>query len=458
MTGSAPAIKPRTSLPRAVGVVRVSRVGDRSETIVSPDEQRQRIATACERDGLKLVETYEELDISGGAPLDKRPGLSKAVAMVEGGQAQTLVVAYLDRAFRALHVQDEVVGRVEAAGGTVLTVDVGRLSNGTASTKLSGRMLGLVAEYHRDMVRERTEGAKRRAIERGVPPYPRIPPGYRKGEGGRLEVDETLAPVVTEAFKMRASGATIKEVRAHLAEHGIERSFHGVQALLGSRIVLGELRFGDIVNEEACPAIVDESTWRRVQKASSPRGRRPKSDRLLARLGVLRCGTCGSRMVVGTTVQGGETYSFYRCVPTSDCTNRVTISSAIAETAVVEKVKELLAGMKGSASLESNMGIAVHDLEQAQAELDAAIRAFTGLDTEQSARDRLAELRAVRDEAAARVDELRAATEPALTVSVDDWDALSVESRRALIRATLESVTVAPGRGPDRITIHPRGQ
>src|SRR5215207_3029091 len=99
---------------KAVGVVRVSRT--KGEGIVSPTEQRERIAAACERDGLHLLDTYDELDVSGGAPLEKRPGLSRAVALVERGQADTIVVAYFDRLVRSLAVQTEIVSRVEAAG------------------------------------------------------------------------------------------------------------------------------------------------------------------------------------------------------------------------------------------------------------------------------------------------------------------------------------------------------
>jgi hypothetical protein len=43
---------------RAVGIVRVSRVG--GERPVSPSEQRQRIEAACDREGFKLLETLEE--------------------------------------------------------------------------------------------------------------------------------------------------------------------------------------------------------------------------------------------------------------------------------------------------------------------------------------------------------------------------------------------------------------
>jgi site-specific DNA recombinase len=71
--------------------------------------------------------------------------------------------------------------------------------------------------------------------------------------------------------------------------------------MLASRVYLGEIHFGTLVNLRAHPAIVDADLWRRVQRAKVSRGRRAKSDRLLARLGVLRCGTCGARMVVGTS-------------------------------------------------------------------------------------------------------------------------------------------------------------
>jgi site-specific DNA recombinase len=460
-TAQQPSAVTEGSARRAIGVVRISRVGDRTgETFVSPDEQRERIRAYCEREGLELADAdvLLEQDVSGGAPLAKRPGLRRAVEAVEAGEAEVVVVAYFDRLVRSLTVQAEVVGRVEAAGGAILAVDIGQLTNGSAGQWLSGTMLGAVAEYHRRATAERTDDAKRRAVERGVPPFPNVPPGYRRGEGGRLEVDPATSPTVAEAFRLRAEGATIKDVRAFLRAHGIDRSFHGVQSLLGSRIVLGELRFGDNLNERAHPALIDEATWRRVQKIALPRGRRPVSERLLARLGVLRCGTCGARMVIGSTRQQGKTYAMYRCPPIGDCKQRVTISANMAEAAVAEAVQTFLADVVGNASIGEDAERAARDLDARQSELDAAIRAFTGLEDEQAARDRLATLRAARDTAQDRLADLAAATGPALTVTAGDWDALTLDERRALIRVTVAEATVAPGRGPNRITVTPRGE
>lgn len=450
--------KRSSSVKRAIGVVRVSRVGGRDgEQFVSPSEQRERIAAACERDGLQLVETLEELDVSGGAPLDRRPGLRAAVQRVEAGEADVVVVAYLDRLVRSLSVQAEVVGRVEAAGGAILAVDVGALTHDSAGSWLSGTMLGAVAEYARRVTAERTADSKRRAIARGVPTFARIPPGYRRRNDGTLEPHPTEAPVVAEAFRMRADGASVMDVRAYLRANGVQRSFHGTTCLLASRIVLGELNFGALSNPAAHEPIVDAATWAQVQRMKSPRGRRAKSERLLARLGVLRCGTCGARLVTGTTVQGRrrKPYSFYRCVPTSDCPQRVTISADVAEAKIRDAVQDALRGIEGRAAIDQGIADAQRTFEQAERELDAAVEAFTGLDDVASARAKLLELRERRDTARDRLSLLGAAAAPAVTVTADDWDLLTLDERRALIRATIDSATVAPGRGPNRIAVKP---
>jgi hypothetical protein len=376
--------------------------------------------------------------------------------MVEAGEAQVIVVAFFDRLVRSLAVQRELLERVEAANGAILAVDVGEVSADTASRWLSSTMLGMVAEYHRRVTAERTIEGKRLAVARGVAPFPNLPPWLRRGERDVIELDPKRAPIVKEAVRLRVDeGATIAAVRGYLGNHGIKRSYHGTQALLKSRMLLGELRFGDIVNEHAFPPIVDPETWQKLERVSLPRGRRAKSDRLLARLGVLRCGSCGARMVVGTS-QGK--YGLYRCPPVGDCTQRVTISAEVAEDTVVAAVQELLTGIEGRASVESCVGEAAEELSCRQEALDKAIRTFEGLEDEQAARGRLQELRAARDQALARHDELLAASAPAISVSAGDWDVLTVEERRALIRAVVASAVVSPGRGADRITVEPRSQ
>lgn len=441
----------------AIGIVRVSQVSGREgESFASPSEQRDRIQAACERDGLDLTEVIEELDVSGGTPLEHRAGLRRAIEAVESGDAAVVVAAYFDRLVRSLRVQDELVSRVERAGGQVLAVDVGAVTNGSAGQWLSGTMLGAVSEYQRRTAAERSGEAQARSIARGVPPWPNVTPGYQRAPDGHFEPDPETAPIVARAFQLRADGATIAEVRAFLATNGIKRSYHGVSALLASRVVLGEIHFGKLVNLTAHQPIVARDLWLAVQRTRATRGRKPQSERILARLGVLRCATCGARMVVGTANHGG--YHLYRCPPNGDCQRRVTISAEIVEGIVVDEVRRALDDAEGRASAEHGAREAEHLLERAQAELDAAIRTLAGFEDETATRARLDELRDVRDRARARVERLGSTRATVTLNAAADWERLSLDERRALIRATVERVTVAPGRGAERVAIELVGE
>jgi DNA invertase Pin-like site-specific DNA recombinase len=445
--------------PRVFGIVRVSQVGGREgERFVSPEEQRARIEAACARDGMRLLTVREEPNVSGGKSLEGRPGLSAAVAAVESGQADVIAAAYFDRLFRSLATQAEVVERVERAGGQVLAVDVGQVTSASAGQWLSGTMMGAVSEYFRRSARERSAEGQARAVARGAIPWARNQVGYIRRDDGTFQLDPQTAPLARRAFEMRAEGASIKQIRAMLTEHGVKRSYRGIQVMLASRTYLGEVHFGELVNPEAHEPIVDRELWGRVQRMTVPRGPQARSSRLLSRLGVLRCGSCGARLSVMTVAK--TNYPIYRCASTSDCDRHVTISARIAEDVITAAVRDALSDMEGRASAAENAQQAFRERDRAQAELDAAVRSFTtaGLDDEPAAVERLAQLRTARDDAQARLDQM--APQPELTINAaDDWDKLSLSEQRALIRATVQSAVVAPvGRGAERITLRLYGQ
>ena len=285
-----------TSKPRAVAVVRVSAQGDRpGEHFLSPDVQLDSAKRWARRRRERFVAHFPEIDVSGKRALVKRPGLLKAVEMVEAGQADHIVVAYFDRLVRSLKVQLEVIERVEKAGGEIFALDHGKLTNGTAATRLSTNMMGAVFQYFAEVTGEKVTAAQARAVARGVLPNSRIVPGYMRGEDGVLVVVPELAPVVREVFQRRDRGATIVELQAFLLERGIERSVAGVASMLRSRMCLGEIHFGELHNPHAHePIIKGRALFERVQRRTVSRGRQAKSERLLARLGVLRCATCAS--------------------------------------------------------------------------------------------------------------------------------------------------------------------
>src|SRR5947209_423285 len=97
-----------------------------------------------------------------------------------------------------------------------------------------------------------------------------------------------------------------------------------------------------------------------------------KSERLLARLGVLRCGTCGSRMVINS--YSGN----YRCGDTSAkrCQRRAAVKADRVEEMVLDAVRgySTTANMHGRASRRQQIREADEAIERANADLDDTIR------------------------------------------------------------------------------------
>jgi DNA invertase Pin-like site-specific DNA recombinase len=434
---------------RVIGIVRVSEVGDREpDNLHSPDIQTDRIREACKDDA--LLDVIPEIDISGRAPLTKRPGLLRAVQAIEAGEADAIMVAYMDRLVRSTKVQQEVVERVEAAGGEVLTLDFGKISNGTAIQRLTSTFLGAVHEYVAEQIREKAGEGQARAVEAGKFIGP-VPTGY-VSNGGVLAIDEDVAEVVREAFERRDMGATYAQVRAFLAERGIDRTVSGVRQMLSSRAYIGEVNFGNLHNPTAHPPLVDRELFDRVSRTVVRAGRKTKSDRLLARLGVLRCASCDGRMSASI---GSTGYPTYRCTSQA-CARPQSIGAVIVEDVVTTRMKELLAERVGHASEHEEYERAEDALTRAQAIYDKLISLLDPF--EPAAQQRLADAKSERDAAAREVDRLRSA-QSALDVPIGAaWDDLTLDERRAFIKIRLARVAVDRGRGASRVTIDLRTQ
>jgi DNA invertase Pin-like site-specific DNA recombinase len=420
----------------------------------------------------KLAEEVWEPGVSGKKHWRER-ALGQAIAACERGEASGIVVEEQSRLQRATLLETaEVWEALQKIGARLVCVAQG-IDTANGDQEFSFGVQALLSREQWKQYKRRSDSVKEHAIARGLPPFPKIPPGYRRKIVGRkpdgkpvyegpLLVDPKTAPVMQEAFQMRADGAKITEVREFLREKGLKRTYHSVHELLHSPVYVGELHFGELVNTKAWGPIIDRATWRKVQRMKVPSGRRAKSERLLARLGVLRCGSCGSRLVVGSSDRGGHRYYAYQCPPINECFRRVSISAPLVEQQMVDAVKDLLAEERGQAKDDDRMEELRHQVEARERELDAAVEAFSVLGELASVKRKLAELQEAVDEATDRLNEEEAAR-PAMTLTIsaaEQWDELTRDAQRALIKAVFESVHVKPGRpghrDEDRLVITER--
>jgi DNA invertase Pin-like site-specific DNA recombinase len=449
--------------PLAAGGIRISELNGRgkedkhgkTKRLHSDDDQRDKLDKIAKEYKLDLDYVFEEMDTSGTLALEQRPKLLAAVERVERGELKAIIFPYRDRSDRSIATMTEVVRRIDAAdgllisGGSVLTH---KSADQWARSVLESFANEMPARYAKEKVR----AAHERAIAEGIPPY-RPVSGLDKVDG-RFVVVAELAPVIREAFRMRDRGESINTIRRYLAEHGIKRSYAGVESILRSPSYLGLVVFGDLAYRgegveaddqtvepvPAFEAIIDADLWHRVQVRKATRGRQAKSDRLLARQGVLRCETCGSRM----TATNNRGFAFYRCQHNAspDCQARATVSAERVEALVVERLKARreLARLEGFAS--ADLGEQLHQAARdAQADVEAAVEAFAGVEGLGAAKKRIGELTEAW-KAAEREAEQHDRTEGARSAMrrIDDWDRLDLDIRRGIIRAVIDQIVVAP--------------
>jgi hypothetical protein len=163
-------------------------------------------------------------------------------------------------------------------------------------------------------------------------------------------------------------------------------------------------------------------------------------------------------MVVGRQTQNGREYPYYHCGRvTADCADQQHITAPLTEETVVAYVKKALAGLTGRANGASGVAEVKAELERTQVAYDNLVATLDGLTDDPSVREKLLELRVTRDEAKQRYDEaLEADDSLSVAVSTGDWDDLTLDEQRDLIRAVIKRVVIHPGRGAERIEIQPK--
>ena len=442
--------------PRAIPIVRVSRTNGRVEgdDLHSPEAQRRALRKVCETNGWEMLEPVEEMDVSGRLPLARREKLTWAVERVEAGEAEIIVSSYLDRLLRSVRVRQELVERVEDAGGSVHTVDAGEQSNGTPTKKLTGTFMAAVAEYVAETNAERGREGQIDALAEGKCMKTTANIGYLRGPDKRLVPDPATKDIVLGAFQLRAAGCTYEDVRQYMAEQGFLRSHAGVVDMLRNRVYLGEMHFGKLPPRlGAHDAIVPRSLFDTVNdRTAERRGRKSAHpERLLSKQGILRCGSCGSPMNLAHTEQKtGTVTAYYQCSRrTSDCPKRAFVTADEAEREVVTVAKVELAGLFGGASAADDRRELEAALAEAQAALDNAIRFHASTTV-------VEEMAAARDAAQERLGEVATADGDEVWDALAHWDSTRLVTQRRLLKLVIDRAVVTPGRGLGRIDVQTR--
>ncbi len=291
---------------RLIGLTRKSKGEDMSTHIV----QRERIEARAKAEGWTVTVLPPEKGVKGSKDWRKR-GAGQALAMIEAGQADGIIVADQDRISRESYLATAEMWEAFQDAGAVFVACDGTDSRAEGSEMMFTIKAAIAREQWKQYQRRSNAGRARAVEVEGVHGGDMAPVGYKFSERADVTTNirgaakhGPLVPVEPEASRVRALFAAygaedeaMPSWSAGIALAGV-RSKNGVHSILTNRVYLGQARSGEYTREAAHEALTDAETFERVQRrlgtqAEAYGGRKArgaKVDRVLAK--VLRCHEC----------------------------------------------------------------------------------------------------------------------------------------------------------------------
>ena len=181
--------------------------------------QRDKLECYCELHDHDLIDVHEDAGASGKDM--NRDGLCAALDALEAGEADGLVVYKLDRLTRSTADLGRLLERFEDEGVALQAV-AESLDTSTAAGRMVVRMLGVVAEWERETIGERTSAALQAKAENGEYTGGNVPFGYELDEDGATLVERPDEQKVVEAIRAyRDAGLSLRATAERLAERGM---------------------------------------------------------------------------------------------------------------------------------------------------------------------------------------------------------------------------------------------
>jgi len=200
----------------AVAYVRCST----EEQHLGPQAQRESIEKWAKANGVEVVSWHEDLGVSGGLPVEKRPGLLSALNAVKECGAGLLIVAKRDRLARDIVAAGMTERLLERLGAKVASVDGVGAGDGPEAFLLKS-IVDCFAQYERLLIKCRTRAGMAVKKSRGQR-VGSIPYGFSLSlDGIHLEPNPLEVGIIRAARSWREQKLSLRAIGERLLEAGM---------------------------------------------------------------------------------------------------------------------------------------------------------------------------------------------------------------------------------------------
>ena len=334
--------------PAGGNAIIYARYSSHNQRDVSIEQQIEACRKHAAELGLTITDTYEDRAISGRT--DNRPAFQRMMRDAEDGKFQYVLAWKSNRMGRNMMQAMVNESRLMDCGVKVFYAEED--FDDSAAGRFALRSMMNVNQFYSDNL---AEDVRRGLMDNASKCMAngRQPLGYKRGEGGKVVVDEPAAAIVREIYTRIASGEMFMDIARDLNRRGIktqsgsEWNKSSFKVLCRNERYRGIYIYGDTRIEGGIPPIVDDVLWYKVQevlkvKKSKNRHHCPSDEDYLL-TGKLRCGKCGGYMIgmSGRSKTGGV-HHYYACQNrrVGHTCDKKNIRRDVVEPAVAQAIKQ----------------------------------------------------------------------------------------------------------------------
>lgn len=465
--------------PRALGLVRVSKERD---GMISPEVQRVAIRDYAASRGYDITGWLEGIDESGSRARSAWwPRLDQAVAAIEAGEYDVLVVWKYSRAARHRLRWAVAIDRVEEAGGRLESATE-QFDTTTSSGRLARGMLAELQAFEAERIGEVWKEVHSSRVRSGKPANGKPRFGYAYDRDRKVHVPDPLTgPVLADIYRRYVAGESVYALVRWLNAHGHQTvpgygkrepgpwSDRSLRRVLDSGFASGRFLVARELHQGVHEPVIGEDLWQAYLDARRLRAARPartiRSQYLLS--GLIRCGRCGGPMVAGQ--YGAQRTPKYRCVRGKELGPTVCVGGYAMASYVEREVYDWLVDLAGEVEARRDVSLAAQArVTASRSEADRLARAIARVagELQQLALsnasaplppdvyaatvaglvERREQLQAAQEDAA--VSARRSPSDPVAVAQdlLESWADRPVEHRREVLRDLIRPVRVTTGR------------
>jgi DNA invertase Pin-like site-specific DNA recombinase len=202
----------------AIAYLRVS-TGKQADQGLSLEVQQDKATAYARLYDLHLVEVI--VDAGESAKTLQRPGLQRALTLIQSGQATALLIIKLDRLTRSVADLGRLIDEYFAPGKAELLSVSEQIDTRSASGRLVLNILASVSQWEREIIAERTREVMRHKQKQGEYIGGHIPYGFDV-TNGELVANGLEQQVIQQAQTLYANGLSLRKVSATLHERGFQ--------------------------------------------------------------------------------------------------------------------------------------------------------------------------------------------------------------------------------------------